>query len=498
MITKYYKCTLDSDIVLNSSLNTQGNMSSLDYIPGSNFLGIVASKLYQKPENNDFIFPIIHGNKVSFGDATISKNNLISYSVPFDFMIDKIEKSIGEDPIYVHHGIKERPKKRKSESIAQLKQLREGYLLSDYQFIKEVEKSFSLKSAQDRNTRASKEGQMFGFDSIQKGQEFIFSIIYQDEAYINIVESNLIGLNRLGKSKNAEFGQVNIESIDTINTIPSSTETRDYLLVYAQSNLYFTDEFGSATFQPNAADLGLEGEIKWELSQLRSFSYSPWNSKRNTTSTQRHCIAKGSVFYVKTTVKTEKSTAIVGAYQNEGLGRIIYNPTFLDCKENGEIVNAIKKYEEIKPLVNKKEPTSKLALFLMNKFNAKQEDLKISEEVASCIEELKAKKSPLIEISSSQWGGIRAYAAKTKNQTELKNLLFGSDEKVEKVGKDDKVQVGYLTHGIAEERYWGKKGNLRVFQDIFELGDKFSKSSFIEKFAAEMAKENKRFEGKKK
>ena len=339
---------------------------------------------------------------------------------------------------------------------------------------------------------------MFGFESISKGQVFSFSIQFEDESLVDLVKSSLLGNKRLGKSKSAEFGQVAISELDE-NQEKSVFKTENYTLVYAQSNLCFVDENGSPTFQPKINDLGLEsGEIIWEKSQIRTYSYSPWNFKRNASNTERHCIAKGSVFYVKTTIKTEKSTAIVGAYQNEGLGRIIYNPTFLDCKENGEIVNAIKKYEEIKPLVNKKEPTSKLALFLMNKFNAKQEDLKISEEVASCIEELKAKKSPLIEISSSQWGGIRAYAAKTKNQTELKNLLFGSDEKVEKVGKDDKVQVGYLTHGIAEERYWGKKGNLRVFQDIFELGDKFSKSSFIEKFAAEMAKENKRFEGKKK
>lgn len=487
MITKYYICKLESDIVLNSSLNTDGNMSSLDYIPGSNFLGIVASTLYSTNENKETSYEILHSKKVSFGDATISKNGLISYPVPFDFVMDKIEKTIGEDPIYTHHGITERPKKKKSEGLAQLKQLREGYLLSDSSLITEIEKSFSLKSAQDRDTRTSKDGQMFGFDAIQKGQEFVFSIIYQDENYINTVEKHLLGLKRLGKSKNAEFGQVNISPIE-IKAAVSSFDANDYILVYAQSNLYFTDEFGAPTLQPKAKDLGLDGEIIWELSQIRSFSYSPWNAKRNTTSTQRHCIAKGSVFYIKTTNKPVSNYQIVGGFQAEGLGRIIYNPSFLACNTSGELSTKITLFTPEKVEKNKKNPTSKLGLFLQKKWDLNKLELNISEKVAKQIEHLRNEHSSLIKISSSQWGGIRAYAAKHKNHSTLETELFGSEK-----NKNE----GYLTHGVAEEKYWGKNGNLKKFRDIFDKNKEFSKTAFVEKFAAEMAKENKRFERKK-
>ena len=488
MITKYYICKLESDIVLNSSLNTDGNMSSLDYIPGSNFLGIVASTLYSTNENKETSYEILHSKKVSFGDATISKNGLISYPVPFDFVMDKIEKTIGEDPIYTHHGITERPKKKKSEGLAQLKQLREGYLLSDYSLLTEIEKSFSLKSAQDRDTRTSKDGQMFGFDAIQKGQEFVFSIIYQGEDYINTVEKHLLGLKRLGKSKNAEFGQVTISKIESLNSTPDTFNTKDFVLVYAQSNLYFTDEFGSSTLQPNVKDLGLDGEIIWELSQIRSYSYSPWNTIRNTTSTQRHCISKGSVFFVKTSNQPEKSTNQVGGYQAEGLGRIIYNPSFLECNSKGEILASINLYSTEKEENKTIEPKTKLGLFLKKKLDANTLELTISEKVASIIKELKTNKSSLISISSSQWGGIRAYAAKHKNHSTLETELFGSEK-----NKNE----GYLTHGVAEEKYWGKNGNLKKFRDIFDKNKEFSKTAFVEKFAAEMAKENKRFERNK-
>ena len=125
---------------------------------------------------------------------------------------------------------------------------------------------------------------------------------------------------------------------------------------------------------------------------------------------------------------------------------------------------------------------------IQKKWDLNTLELNISEKVAKEIEHLRNDHSSLIKISSSQWGGIRAYAAKHKTHTELENKLFGN--------KDTKEE-GYLTHGVAEEKYWGKNGNLRKFKEIFDKNKEFAKTAFVEKFAAEMAKENKRFERKK-
>lgn len=48
MTTLQFKCTLLSDVILNQKAATEGPNQTLDFIPGSNFLGIVASKLYPK------------------------------------------------------------------------------------------------------------------------------------------------------------------------------------------------------------------------------------------------------------------------------------------------------------------------------------------------------------------------------------------------------------------------------------------------------------------
>lgn len=42
MTTLKFKCHLDSDVVLNQSAATEGSNSTLDFIPGNVFLGIVA------------------------------------------------------------------------------------------------------------------------------------------------------------------------------------------------------------------------------------------------------------------------------------------------------------------------------------------------------------------------------------------------------------------------------------------------------------------------
>ena len=54
---------------------------------------------------------------------------------------------------------------------------------------------------------------MFGFESLQKWQEFIFSVQFDDEQLAQKIVDTLVGTHRLGKSRNAEFGQIEVEEI---------------------------------------------------------------------------------------------------------------------------------------------------------------------------------------------------------------------------------------------------------------------------------------------
>jgi hypothetical protein len=91
------------------------------------------------------------------------------------------------------------------------------------------------------------------------------------------------------------------------------------------------------TFQPTIKDFGLDaGTINWKKSQIRTFQYAPWNFKRQASDADRCGIEKGSVIAIEQMQGALKP--YVGSYQNEGFGKIIVNPDFLetDPQTNGE------------------------------------------------------------------------------------------------------------------------------------------------------------------
>ncbi len=483
MKESYYKVTLLSDVVLNSTLATEGNMSSLDYIPGSNFLGMVASKLYTTL-SNEVSYRIFHSGAVRFGDALISVNELPSYAMPSMLFMDKLNKALGVDDVYLHHLIDSKNPPSKAGSKLQLKQERGGYLFADGSVLKSIEKSFSLKSAQNRETRSSKDGAMFGFESLNKGLTFLFSVQFDHELDFDNINAALVGNHRLGKSKNAEFGQVEIELLEKQVVGISSFIAPEFILVYAQSNLCFLDENGAATFQPTAEQLGLESGavIDWTKSQIRTHTYSIWNFKRNTTNTQRDCITKGSVFYVTASKLPDNMRYSVGLHQAEGLGQIIYNPLFLEgnITDAKSIFNFVPTEKKNKPQLEKIIATTKLTKFLSAKLTSRSYEKAISHVIQELVYSNDAKIKGLKNISSSQWGGIRAYATITTDWSKLHKQLFDKEG-------------GYLTHGVADEKYWGKNrgANRKAFEEICEQ-NKVLGTEFIAKFAAEMAKESRK------
>lgn len=473
----FFKLSLISDLVINSKLATEGNMTSLDYIPGSNFLGITAGKLYSVL-NMDENYTIFHSGKVRFGNAYITNNDLLAYPIPGMYFTDKLKKDLIKDPVFLDYLIdKDIPPTDNNGNRLQLKQARGGYLLSNYTLIKSIEKSFAIKSAQDRIKRTSKEGAMFGLESIKKGLEFIFSVQFDVESIVPIVTSALEGSHRIGKSKNAEFGQIYIEKLIQQPQAIDTFKNQGYTLVYAYSDLCFFDDFGMPTFQPSAKQLGIEGgEVDFSKSQIRTHSYSPWNFKRNTSNTQRNCISAGSVFYVKNTTKAfDKKT--VGLYQSEGLGKVIYNPTFLEGDINALLLIKIKQQSVKKIQPEQIESNTLLTRFLATKLKEQNTEKAISNAVQKLVYSDSDEIKSLKRISSSQWGGIRAYATKTVDYEQLDKQLF--DKK-----------IGYLTHGIAYEKFWGKSRdkNRKALQKIMDQHKDFG-TQFVAKFASEMAKE---------
>jgi len=131
-----FRCKLITDVIINQKAATEGNQESLDFIPGSNFLGIVAQSLYRE-DNYAEASIIFHSGKVRFGDAHPAISTIRGLRVPAVMSHPKDDKEV----FYIMHDNKE----------LQLKQCRLGFYSFEDNKGSEisVDKSFAIKSAYD-------------------------------------------------------------------------------------------------------------------------------------------------------------------------------------------------------------------------------------------------------------------------------------------------------------------------------------------------------------
>lgn len=471
-----FKCTLLSDVILNQKAATEGPNQTLDFIPGSCFLGIVASKYYpeeirdSEDREKKLMMDLFHSGKVRFGDAHPSKDGFRGLKVPAAMFHPKLKKA--SEVLYIHHKTKDLESEEMREK--QLKQCRSGY----YNFSEveakpiETETNFAIKSAYDGEKRRSKDEQMYGYQSLQKGLELYFEVVVDNNELDSLIVVALEGKKRVGRSRTAQYGLVDIEKFD-YKEIESSAKRDENVEVYADGRLIFLDDNGLPTFRPKAEDLGLEGEICWEKSQIRTFQYAPWNFKRQCFDTDRCGIEKGSVFVVKTSVSPDKSQ-YVGSYQNEGFGKVIYNPAFLKAEEDGVAKYRLQEAKKEEDNAGKVSSNSNLFNYLMQQQKRENLEVAVYEMVNNWVKVNAPKFTKNKELFASQWGGVRSIAMKHKTKSSLIDELY-------------KNEKSYLTHGVAADK-WNENGRLKVFKEFVEkLTDENAQIAIIN-LAAEMAK----------
>lgn len=463
MKTLQFKAKLLSDVILNQKSASESNNNTLDFIPGSCFLGIAASKLYNEL-NAEETHTLFHSGKVRWGDAHLAHNNNRTCKVPASMFYPKLKKAT--EALYIHHLISN--DNLKSYKPLQLKQCRAGYLDFCIENPVQVKANtiFAIKSARDHEKRMSQDAQMFGYESLCKGAEMYFEIEIEDDSLETIIINTLEGKKRVGRSRTAQYGLIEIKHLE-FKQIASNSGSGT-VTVYADSRLVFFDEYGMPTFRPSPEQLGVTGgTINWEKSQVRTFQYAPWNFKRQCFDTDRCCIEKGSVFVIDEANTCPNTTKYVGCYNNEGLGRVIYNPCFL----NGEAeTGATVPFAE--DTITKEIPRTSLSTPLLNYLTKQKEinerDSKIYVEVQSF------DKSIYGNITPSQWGEIRKLASNHRNGN-ISDVLF-------------KESTGYLKHGVAKEK-WNKRGRIRQLESFVNIfSDEPTKRLALINLAAEMAK----------
>ena len=416
MTIKAFKCTFLSDIVLPATSNTEGKIDSLDFIPGSAFLGMVA-KSYDTFEDP---FTLFHSGAVQFGDASLLYKNKPTYKTPLSFYQEKR----GEQCYNHHHIIDNYPN-------TQLKQLRENFISCDLEVIK-LNYRYEQKSSYDSEKRHAKDGGMFGYNAITEGTKWYFEVRFEDTTTTEVIQkviSSLIGKQGLGKSRSAQYGAVIIEETPTIALPQSSKESSLYL--YANSRLALFNPEGMPTAEPSPKNLGItSGHINWEKTQLRTSSYTPYNSIRQGRDATRLVIQKGSVIVLDDVDQADRQHLLqgVGAYLSEGFGQLLLNPKFL---HNREIVLQ-EAVQETLIQEDVSQPDTVLVSFLQSKREEELATFSISDRVQDFV--VHNKKS-FENVSNAQWGVIRQLCAQE------------SDASIETAVMD------FISHGTAKEQW---------------------------------------------
>ena len=494
MKTLQFECRLLTDVILRQSAATVGNGSTLDFIPGNNFLGIVAAHYDEfSPEDATTVF---HSGRVRFGDAhpVADDGSVRSLHVPASMFYPKTGKA--SETLYIHHFYN-----RADDNLGlgggpqQLKQCRRGF----YEFDKGegtpavIPTSYALKSAYDRDLRRSEDSKMYGYESLEKGTKFLLEVEVDDDGLAGRIAELLTGVHRIGRSRTAQYGLVELREKAFKNVTGNISSS--LITVYADGRLIFLDADGEPTFRPTAEDLGIEGgEIDWERSQVRTFQYAPWNGKRMTRDADRTGIEKGSVFVISGGTVT--GTGYVGSYRNEGFGKVIYCPEFLESKrDNGRAVYVLRESADAaaatKPDKTALEGTPLLQFVAKASMREKAEEF-----IYSQVNEFVSKYAGKFrgERFASQWGSIRMLAVQHSTYSEIVYQLFDK-QKTTKHGKDNQKKDepdAYLTHGVAAEQ-WKKGGRIKLLRDFIDGIHKESQYGDIVRealvnLASEMAK----------
>lgn len=471
-----FSCQLLTDIIITAEASTEGYKKSLDYIPGSKFLGIVAKKHYDV-ENAEKTLSLFHNGEVRYGDAKPIIGDAACLKIPFSWY--HIKGHSLTEKIYIHHLLKEETLSTLRHNKMQLKQSRSGYFSVETHEYADFDQEFSLKSAYDEKTRKSKDGQMFGYFSLPGSTLWQFTVDVDKDELVEDVKAALIGHHQIGRSRSAEYGLVQIQFVGEETSKASIKLNESEVVLYAASNWCFYNEHGQTTTQPTAHELlGIDSSIKatilWDKSQVRTRNYQIWNSTRHSKDADRHIIERGSVIVIsiEAAVGVDIEGQKIGAHRNEGFGEVLINPPFLKS-ENETLPFKLRKGEfaEMKSFVLE---ISDKDGFIIDVLRYRQEIQSVDANINKLVNEfVTSYKKDFSGLSKSQWGTIRNIAKNAEKVEIFEKLVFLED-------------FGFVYRGQSENE-WRKNGRRDKLKKFLED----NKNNYLElavKLSNQMAK----------
>ncbi len=325
--------TLLQPAVFSLQSASAGAHRGLDFIPGSTLLGHAAAALYAELAADD-AWLLFHSGHMRFGDGLPAHASFVARPMPLCWHSEKGES--------IFQGQQILGDKLVDPSFGPLlrtpAQVRAGYTTQAGDFVLPP-RSQTLKTAIDPATGQAADGQLFGYEAIAAGQVFI-ARLQADEDIRAALWSRIIrvmeGRARLGRSRSAQFGQVEMRVVPTDVSEPDIAPASTELTLWLLSDVAL-ENAGQPCLRPEAHLIGLPQGSRWlpHKSFLRSRRYSPYNAYRRHYDPERQVICRGSVLRYELPEPLDRHTAAtlesgIGLHVEAGLGHVLVNPTLLE------------------------------------------------------------------------------------------------------------------------------------------------------------------------
>ncbi len=435
MNTLTLELELISDVVLTRQSATAGAPRSLDHLPGAVLLGACAAALYADLSEED-AWTVFHSGRVRFGVGLPVTSTGSCLPMPLAFHHLKHQAPIdpeGRLSEVVRNGSREL-----LVSGQPWKQLRGGFVAPDLTVVRPAHSQAQRTALKAGRAR---DGFLYSIDALVAGARFRADIGFDDdvpEALRRDVRQALTSHDlRLGRSRGAEFGRVRAQVRQGEPVPVSGGSSRGPLvLLLACSDLALRDpSSGAPTLEPTAAALGLPVEaFTWrpESSYLRTRRYSPFNAKRRRPDLERQVLEAGSVIAVEpgpawsASRIAEALAGGVGDYRQDGLGQLCVDPWLLAGAHPEALVDT----QPAKKTQPPPRPTDATARWLKAATDRKQASDEALGMALHWVDEL----GRWPALPASQWGEVRALAARAASREELLVMLFAEDTGFTKTG----------------------------------------------------------------
>jgi len=336
-----------SPLQISKQIGDQNTTATEDHIPAQNIRGLIAGLLIKTYANNVLAHnmpefkDLILNNNVKYGGAFPSINDKVYAPAPCALGYEKLEQ---ESERKIYNSIEKRETYKSIKNWCNNDVIIEGKKkISTH----EVALTSNFHSSRQRDRIAGRstkeEGDIFYYESIEEGQTFRGEITgeFKDlERIKTFLESNN-SLHRMGRSKTAQYSEVEFLDIQISKIQASTVKTDSNFYIVFQSPVIVYTEFGIAI-----------PDIKFLKDELKSYNIDLieiasrntlienymgiWKSKTN----RENGFAMGTTLLVKPMQNqiidiTMLLAKGLGERTNEGYGRV-------------EVLNLEEEYETIK------------------------------------------------------------------------------------------------------------------------------------------------------